>query len=316
MSKIIIIIYEKKMEQRFLFINNFTRSIYCFASAVLYLLPILFLVSCSGLPQLQSENPQFSIIIDGDKNDWSDKSVFIQDANLSLMVSNDNEYLYIFASIHNSMEFLGRGLTIWFDNTGGKKYYFGLHYPLGIRERTNINFSNRQNEQFDSEHQRSERRKILSEQLLQMDRYEILGEEQKDTRTFYSKDNTPVQVALKEDQSYINYEARIPLHIIDDFLYAIAPNKDKPISLGFEFGDFERNRQGRERPNAPERFPSEGMEPNRRPPIDDGNPTGSQNTTRRRRGENVSDGAHRERANFSAMENFWIKVILKDGSKN
>ena len=276
---------------------------------VLYLLPILFLISCSGLPQIQSENPQTHIVIDGDKNDWSDKSVFIKEANLSLMVSNDDEYLYIFASIPNSMEFLSRGLTIWFDSTGNKRYYFGLHYPLAMRERIDRDFPNRQNEQPNDKDQPSERRRMLADQLLQMDKYEILGEEQKEKRTFYIKDDNPIQVALKEDQSSINYEARIPLHIIDDFGYAIKPNKDKPISLSFEFGSLERMRQGRDRQGNPDRFPAGGMEPIR--PDQDASP--DRQNPRRRRGENGfgSNSTPRERPNFSAMENFSIKVVLK-----
>jgi hypothetical protein len=227
------------------------------------------------------------------------------------MVSNDGEYLYIFASTSNTMEFLSRGLTIWFDSTGNEKSYFGLHYPLGMRGGSNRDFPMQQNEQRDNEDQRLERRRMLSEELLQMDKYEILGEEQKEKKTFYIKDNTPIQVALKEYEFSINYEARIPLHIMGDFAYAIKPKKDKPISLGFEFGSFERNRQGRGRQNNPDRFPTEGMEPGR-PPTGDGSSTGTQNPTRRRRGENgPGPGATRERPNFSTMENFWIKVVPK-----
>lgn len=278
---------------------------------VFYLLPILSLISCSGVPQIQSENPKTPIVIDGDKNDWSDKSVFIKDANLSLMISSNDEYLYIFASIPNGMEFLSRGLTIWFDNTGKERSYFGLHYPLGMSGRANTGFLNRQNEQPTDEDLQSERRRMLAEQLLQMDKYEILGEEQKEKKTFYIKDNNPLQVALKEDQSSINYEARIPLNIMESFGYAIQPNKDKPISLSFEFGNFERNRQGRDRQNNPGRFPTEGIEPNR-PPMDQGNSPDAQNT-RRRRGENGFGGNNPrgERPNSSTMENFSIKVILK-----
>lgn len=278
---------------------------------VLYLLPILSFISCSGLPQLQSENPKTPIVIDGDKNDWSDKSVFIKDANLSFMVSNDDKYLYIFASIPNGMEFLARGLTIWFDNKGKEKSYFGLHYPLGMSGRTNPGFPNRPNEQLGDEDMQSERRRMLAEQLLQMDRYEIVGEKQKDKKTFYTKDNNSIQVALKEYQSSINYEARIPLHITDGFDYAIKPNQDNPILLDFEFGSFERNRQGRDRQNNPGRFPSEGIEPGQAP-VDQGSSPEAQNA-RRRRGENNFGGSNprAERPNFSTMENFSIKVILK-----
>jgi hypothetical protein len=53
------------------------------------------------------------------------------------------------------------------------------------------------------------------------------------------------------------------------------------------------------------------MEPNHRPPIDDGNSTEPQNATKRRRGENSLGSNTRESPNFSTMENFWIKVILK-----
>jgi len=83
------------------------------------------------------------------------------------------------------------------------------------------------------------RDKMMSNPLLDMDRFEILGADKKDKRTFYLKDDIPIKIAILDNQFFISYEARIPLYPSENFKYAINPGKNKTISLGFEFGEIE-----------------------------------------------------------------------------
>lgn len=283
------------------------------------------MISCASIPQVQSSRPSKTITIDGLKNDWDDKSFYIEDANLSLMISNDDQYLYIYASTAEKMPLLARGVTIWFDSTAGKDKYFGLHFPLGMEGNFHPAMMKKSAE-LNSADERGKDLGPFNDPIAEMDKFEILGENKKDKRTFFLKDKSPIKVALKDNQFYIAYEARIPLYILDSFNYAIKPGAKKEISLGFEFGELEKsssNRRGSgmmppgEGGTMPPgegggMTPGEGggdmMPPNSGGMGGPGGGRGGRSGNRGGRG-----GAHSgtARPDVAEMDDFWIKVILK-----
>lgn len=284
------------------------------------ILLMFLLISCSSMKQIESFNPSKPIRIDGLKEDWDDKSFYIEDTNMSLMISNDDQFLYIYAATTEKMPLLTRGLTIWFDSTGGKDNYFGIHFPLGMQgKQPQFNILPSETEgKYPNDNPPQNRDKMMSNPLLDMDKFEILGAEKKDKRTFYLKDDIPIKIAILDNQFFISYEARIPLYPTENFKYAINPGKNKTISLGFEFGEIEsrKTRSGNRsfgEPGAGGPPPDGGGFGNPGTPPDGGGfgrPGGGGRTGRGGTRGNQSPPDSPESQN-SDVEDFWIKINLK-----
>ena len=267
----------------------------------------LFIAACSSIPQIQSERIAKTIIIDGDKSDWNDKSVYIEDANLSLMVANDDNFLYIYAYSADKMGFLRRGLTVWIDSSANDEKYFGLHFPIVYK---NMEMRPMLNRKDDFENNTDRKRfDPLNDLIAGMDKFEILGEDKKDKKTFFLKENTPIKVALKDNQFYIAYEARVPLNKTENYKYSVDPGKDKTITLGFEFGELKspnRGRGGMMREGGTP--PGGGM----MPPDGGGTGAGPGGGMDGRGGRGSRAGARApEEMQAQDMDDFTIKVILK-----
>ncbi len=88
---------------------------------------------CGSAVQVTSIAPSAPIVIDGKSDDWAGHLLYYRNDKLTLGVSNDKEFLYLCVmssdqTVYRSI--LMRGLTVWFDTTGGKGKYFGMRYPL------------------------------------------------------------------------------------------------------------------------------------------------------------------------------------------
>lgn len=290
---------------------------FIFTISFIILLITLF-ISCSSMKQIESFKPSKSIKIDGLKEDWDDRSFYIEDANMSLMISNDDQFLYIYAATTEKMPLLTRGLTIWFDSTGSKDNYFGIHFPLGNQGKIpQFNMLPRENEgKYPDDNTPQNRDKMMNNPLLDMDKFEILGASKKDKKTFYLKDDIPIKIAILDNQFFISYEARIPLYPSENFKYAINPGKNKIISLGFEFGEIESRkiRSGDRNFGGPGGPPPDGggFGGSGGPPDGGGfgGPGGGSRTGRGGMRGNQSPPGSPESQN-SDVEDFWLKVTLK-----
>lgn len=288
-----------------------------FSQLLFILLSIILFMSCSSMKEIHSFTPSNQIKIDGLKEDWDDKSVYIEEANMSLMISNDDNFLYIYAATTEKMPFLSRGLTIWIDSTGGKDTYFGIHFPLGSQsKKMQFDIPNSDNKFPDENNPAEFKNRIPNNPLLEMDRFEIVGSNKKDKKTFYLKDDVPIKLAVRDNQFFISYEAKIPLYPTENFKYAINPGNNKIISLGFEFGEMEskksRSSSGFGGPGGP---PPDGGgfgSPGGTPPDGSGGfggPGGSGRSGRGNTRGSQPPGSQGEQ--YSDIDDFWLKVSLK-----
>jgi hypothetical protein len=95
------------------------------------------LQGCTGAVEVASIAPSTPIVIDGKADDWQGHLLYYRDAKLTIGVSNDKNFLYLCVmssdqTVYRSI--LMRGITVWFDTTGGKGQYFGIRYPLEMAE--------------------------------------------------------------------------------------------------------------------------------------------------------------------------------------
>jgi hypothetical protein len=75
------------------------------------------------------------IVIDGSDAEWENAKMYIEEANLSLGLFDDAEYLYVSlvtADRNVQRRIMGQGLTVWFDAKSRKGKTFGIHFPLGM----------------------------------------------------------------------------------------------------------------------------------------------------------------------------------------
>jgi hypothetical protein len=96
---------------------------------------LFLLISGCREPELNSKWLDREINIDGLDNEWQDNRLHYDEVNRALIgVYNDKQYLYLRLSSRDKTmqrKILWLGLTVWFDNKGGKEKRFGIRYPLG-----------------------------------------------------------------------------------------------------------------------------------------------------------------------------------------
>jgi hypothetical protein len=94
-------------------------------------MPILH--GCSTASEVTSIAPSKPITIDGKSDDWAGHLLYYRNEKLTIGVSNDKEFVYLCVmssdqSVYRTI--MMRGLTVWFDTTGGTGKYFGMRFPL------------------------------------------------------------------------------------------------------------------------------------------------------------------------------------------
>lgn len=93
---------------------------------------MFFVQGCSSASEVTAIAPSKPIIIDGKSDDWAGHLLYYRNEKLTLGVSNDNDFVYLCVmssdqSVYRTI--LMRGLTVWFDTTGGSGKYFGMRFP-------------------------------------------------------------------------------------------------------------------------------------------------------------------------------------------
>lgn len=70
----------------------------------------------------------------GDGDITPDSLVYFENHRVALGIQNDQEYLYLLLTVGDRQQqrlIAFRGLTVWFDYTGGDERRLGIHYPIG-----------------------------------------------------------------------------------------------------------------------------------------------------------------------------------------
>jgi uncharacterized membrane protein YgcG len=149
---------------------------------------------------------------------------------------NDGEFLYI--CVMSSKPNLGRqimfrGMTVWFDPTGGEKKTFGVRFPIGMGRgempmRPDEEETDQRGNRFDAMNRQS-----LSD-------FEFIGPTEKDLQMVPRMQGQGVEMHLTSTPERFVYELRIPLAYSSAHPYAIESHPGAPIGVGFETNTFQR----------------------------------------------------------------------------
>ena len=86
-----------------------------------------------GTTEVASHWRESGAVLSGSGSGWPSSATVFEDRRMSAAVFNDSEYVYVGLRTTNvdvQRLLLRRGITVWFDNQGGAKKSFGIHYPL------------------------------------------------------------------------------------------------------------------------------------------------------------------------------------------
>jgi hypothetical protein len=104
-------------------------------SVLFLIILVVFLNGCRKPVEIQSKWLDKKIVIDADDTDWANYPYFYDEKSQSCLgLYNDNENLYLHfqtmdRKIQKQIERIG--LTIWFNEQGGKEKGLGLSFPAG-----------------------------------------------------------------------------------------------------------------------------------------------------------------------------------------
>jgi hypothetical protein len=194
---------------------------------------ILALASCSSFTTyvMDSLPPEHKIIIDGKTDDWRGALAILEDGNISIGFSNDQEYLYVCLLAEDELmqsQIMMQGMTVWFDPQGGTKKAFGIKYPLGISpgerpmgprgEQGEVGF------------------KDFPEEVLS--KLEIIKSKKETPQKMLVEEAKGIEIKAVPASGLMVYELRIPLLQTEEHPFAVGAQPGKKIGVGFETGKF------------------------------------------------------------------------------
>lgn len=192
-------------------------------------------------PELNSQWRMNDVVIDGELGDWEKCPLYYDDEfKAAIGVANDEKDLYLRLSTGNrdlQNRIFKAGLTVWFDPMGGTKEFFGIHFPLGVK---NFPRSERGKGERSSarENPNNHDDQIASLELLRPDKGERLVLFEDEVK------EQGIELKWKKTRGGLFYELKVPLsHSRELFLADISAGN--PIGIGFVTGkmDMERKKQ-------------------------------------------------------------------------
>jgi hypothetical protein len=198
--------------------------------------------------ELESSWADRAIVIDARAPEWAGREAYYdEEQGLKVGFFNDARYLYVYlATWHRQDEaqILMNGLTVWIDETGGKKEVFGINYPMqrsmgepgemprgSPSEPTEERSSHVDNQQM--------LKRLLSEAQGEL---QVVGLNGEPLYFLPAGDSTQEGIAAMVDISNrtLIYELRIPLAPGDSLPIGIKASPGATIGVGFKVGSRER----------------------------------------------------------------------------
>ncbi|MFA5090005.1 MAG: hypothetical protein WC510_03075 [Candidatus Omnitrophota bacterium] len=206
----------------------------------IFALLCVFIIGC-GKHKIESRWRDGEISIDGKSDEWKDSLAYYdENTRVNIGVMNDDTYLYVclITRNHGLMEQLLRsGFTVWFDPKGGNNKVLGIHFPSGggMMPDNGMPAMGRGREDLDPPDKKSPERptEMFQEPWQEV---EIIGpgEEERYKTTVEAAEKYGINVKIGKEKGYFVYELKVPLFENEQYPYAIRPNKDRLIGLGFE----------------------------------------------------------------------------------
>ncbi len=193
-------------------------------------------LGCGSSLKLDSQWRDRAISVDGKHEEWQEGMNFVEKENVAVGFFNDEDYLYVSMTTSNrdiQKQFMAMGFAIWFDSNGGKKKEFGILFPVGMMEMGLMMRGRGQSQ--DIETLRENFKKSLND-------LEIFMPGEKEPRRMPVADATGIEVTVGDSHEQLIYEIKVPLHKSEIHPYAIAAKADKPIGIGFETAQLDREK--------------------------------------------------------------------------
>jgi uncharacterized membrane protein YgcG len=194
---------------------------------------------CAGAVQVASRWDERPIRVDGNSSDWTDSTVFVQKDDFRIGIVNDDQYLYVclMSNLPNlGRQVMFRGMTIWFDPSGGEKKTIGIRYPIGM---AGMGMAARPQGEGDEqgaeggEYGRS-RERFNPEMSVALSEFEFLGPNENDRQRVSKLEAQGVELELKSTQDRFVYELKIPLVYSSQHPYALESHAGAAIGIGVE----------------------------------------------------------------------------------
>jgi hypothetical protein len=204
-------------------------------SKILFVAPILILLTSCSDQRIQSNWAGKSPTIDGSLEEWSSASMVVfEGLEVSLGVRNDSSFLYLAGRIANAslQQMVDQsGVVVWLDPEGGHRKDLEIHFPASRAARANLN----RGEFWDSltEDQKAKARKQMEEMrrgVLVIDKRSV------DSHVYKPGDVEGFAGVIAESQGLISFEARIPLQIEKHFPKFSGMNLGKRVAIGVGLG--------------------------------------------------------------------------------
>ena len=178
---------------------------------------LFFLTGCGSI-DLKSRWRDREITIDGKNTEWRYLNV-LDDKETSVGVLNDDDFIYLIfittnRNVHNQV--MRRGLTIWFDNDGGKDEKFGVHYPIGFG---GIRSAQDGGPEIDNEGQNLRKENSTDE-------LEIIGPKKEDRHRMTLAETGGIEARYTTTNGVLVYEMKVPL----------LENSSHPFGIGTKSG--------------------------------------------------------------------------------
>jgi len=201
---------------------------------------------CGGKAlETQSQWSVEPIKVDGQVEDWSAIPLtYFEDEQVSLGLQNDDESLYIlFRTKSQTWERLIRmsGVTMWLDETGGKKKDFGIRYiggpSLSEMQKTGMPGEGSFRDNLTPE----QKQHLIQKQEAIADQITVLYEEGKQEIFIPADGSRGPAISSAVPQGIYTYEFRIPLQDKHGDYYFIKPQPPgQTLGIGLEWGGVSR----------------------------------------------------------------------------
>lgn len=193
-------------------------------------------MSCGGGLELTSQWRDRDVTIDGRHEEWQGGMSFIEKENVSVGFFNDQDFLYVSMTTTNReirRQFMAMGFTLWFDPNGGREKEFGIKFPVGMFEMGMMMRGRGRSEDIES------LRENFEKSLLDL---EIIMPGEEEPRRMPIAEATGIEVKIGDPKEELVYEIKVPLHKSETYPYAIAAKVEKPVGVGFETSQIDREK--------------------------------------------------------------------------
>ncbi|MFA3783544.1 hypothetical protein ABRY23_10820 [Melioribacteraceae bacterium 4301-Me] len=224
-----------------------------------WLLPILFFTNCSSSIDIQSNWLNEKITLNSDNPNWQKGLKKLDDKPIYLNTLNDNEFIYVYLTTTDPLyerQIFMRGLTIWFDSTGGDSKIFGIAYPIGLKDGEFMRQQFDQNKQDMPSHE-----ELTNESLKEL---EIIGPMQNQRFRTSPDGSKGIEAKIEKRDGNFIYMLKVPLFKSPEHYFAIGTRAGKPLGMGVELNkpnsrDFPTFGMGTFRPPEGMMQPNEGQ---------------------------------------------------------